>query len=60
MTTKADTVAQLIASALNIAADLLPLFDELRAVESDPEALKAKRDELTTQANGIADRLRAG
>lgn len=54
----ADTLAQLISSALNMATTLLPLLDEIRATEGDPEALKAKRDELTAQANEIADKLR--
>lgn len=56
----AETIAQLIASSLNIAAQLLPLLDQIRAAEGDPEALRAKRDELTAQANAIADRLREG
>ncbi len=56
----AEAVAQLVASLLNAASTLLPLLDELHAAEGNPDALKAKRDELTAQANDIADRLRAG
>lgn len=54
-----DQIAQAIASALNIAATLLPELERIKAAQSDDIQAAAVRADLTGRANGIADRLRA-
>lgn len=48
-----QTAAQLVASALNIAAQLLPLLEDIKAVEGDLDQLRAKYEELAATRRAI-------
>lgn len=50
--------AQLALSLLNIAAQLLPALESIRAAQGDAAALAAKYEEERAGSNAIADALR--
>lgn len=60
MTMDAQTIAQVIASSLNIAATLLPELEKIRNASSEPAELEAVYLDLVKRSNGIADHLRQG
>lgn len=56
---EAQTIAQIIASALNIAATLLPKLEEIQAADQDNGDLAELYLTLKSQADGVADQARA-
>jgi hypothetical protein len=53
-------LAQLLASALNIAAQLLPMLEDIKAVEGDLDQLRAKYDALNEARRAILTDLSTG
>ena len=53
-------LAQLVASALNIAAQLLPMLEDITAVEGDVVQLHAKYEELAATRRAILTDLGGG